>query len=309
MSARDQARALLNGRQVIFALVKTKTADPDLAGLRQFVAWAADQGATHIDIGTLPWRWSWFLPDNSDPYATWCNQSPGLFRLCPPPALAPWIPAEEVAELQRIMRERVELLREYGLKGVVNSIEPLWLPEGVYRAHPRWRGAQCELGRIARRPYFTPNLDEPEVIALYREAMQQFATLLPEIDQFTFMTNDSGGGIAWCPNLYPGMNGPPATRTRDPGQRIAGWLKALQEGAKAAGNAIRINLFSSGLPAELVGSTRVKLPPGLFLNWGNEHGEAWGGAGASLGADIWGASYPALGLGDVGGFLRGLQSV
>jgi len=262
----NEARRLLNGRALTFSLVCPKTSDPDLPGLRAFVAWAAEQGATHLDVGSLPWRRSWFLPDNHDPYASWFNQSLGLFRVCPPPALAPWIPASDAAELGAVLRARLDLCAEYGLKGVINGIEPLWLPEGVYRAHPRWRGAQCELGRIARRPYFTPNLDEPEVLALYRQAMREFARRFPEIEFFTFMTNDSGGGIAWSPNLYPGMNGPPATRGRDPGERIAGWLKALQDGAKESGVNIRINLFSSGLPAELVGSTRAKLAPDLFLN-------------------------------------------
>ena len=305
---KEKAQELLQGRSMIFALNQGKVANPDPDVFRQFVELAVEYGATHIDVGTLPYRYTWFLPDNHDPYAAWCNDRPGVLRVFPPEELHEWVPLEAAQELQEAIAEKLEIMRPYGLKGVAGGVEPLWLPEGVYRAHPRWRGAQCELGRIARRPYFAPSIDEPEVLDLYRRSLRLWAERFPEIDQYTFMSNDSGGGIAWAPNVYPGMNGPVRYRQRDPGQRIAGWLEAMQEGAAEAGCSIRVNLHSSGLPPGLVASTRAKLGSGLFINWGNEHGESWRGAGASLGSGIWGAAHPAEGMANPMAFAGGLQA-
>ena len=45
------------------------------------------------------------------------------------------------------------------------------------------------------------------------------------------------------------MNGPTQWRTRNPGERIAGWLRAMQEGAIREGVEIIVNTNSSGLPS------------------------------------------------------------
>ncbi|OPZ28919.1 MAG: hypothetical protein BWZ02_01140 [Lentisphaerae bacterium ADurb.BinA184] len=306
----DKARARLNGRELVFSLSQGQANRFDVTQWRRFVAMAAEFGATHIEVGWLPFRYgTWFLPDNRDPYASWCNCGLGLFRAFPPPALREWVPLTEARAVQAILRAQVAELRRHGLKGVVNGCEPLWLPEGVYHAHPHWRGAQCELGRIARRPYFAPSIDEPEVLELYRQAMHQLAAGFPEIDQLSFMANDSGSGLSWAPCIYPGMNGPARWRTRDPGERLAHWLEALQDGAAEAGAKVRVNAWSSGLPSAWVAATRARLRPGLFLNWGNHQGESFAGATASLGGGLWDPAYPALGVADPPGFLNGLQQV
>ncbi len=90
----------------------------------------------------------------------------GILRFFPPKALQPWISLESARPLQEIVEAQVAILRRYGLKGTVSGVEPQWLPEAVYQAHPHWRGAQCELGRIAKQPYFAPSIDQPEVLAV-----------------------------------------------------------------------------------------------------------------------------------------------
>jgi len=304
------AKELLNGRQAIFSLSQGQECRFDPEVFRRFVETAVEFGATHVQVGMLPFQYgSWVLPDNSDPYASWCNHAPGLFRVCPPAEIQEWVPLEHARAFQEFLQTELEIMRPFGLKGVCDSVEPMWLPEGVYRAHPRWRGPQCELGRIARRPYFAPAIDEPEVQDLYRRAMREFSERFPEIDQFSFLSNDSGAGLSWAPCLYPGMNGPVRHRTRDGGARIADWLKALQDGAKDAGVDVRFNVMSSGLPPEWVASARARLRPGLFVCHGNNHGERWGVAGAGLSGGVWSVPYPAVGLGDPASFIAGLQGV
>lgn len=305
-----KAKALLNGRQLVFCNALGQSARENREGFKRVVELAAAFGGTHVHVGEIPFRYdNWVLPDNSDPYAAWCNHSPGLLRVCPPAELQAWVSPDHAKRVQDHTRWQLDILQPYGLKGSTYAIEPMWLPEGVYRAHPNWRGAQCELGRIAARPYFAPNLDDAEVLDLYRRAMREYATLFPEVDHYRFMSNDSGGGIAWTPNVYPGINGPTKSRGRDGGERIAGWLKALQEGAAEAGIAMRLNIHSSGFPPELKASARSQCAPGTFVCDGNGHGEVWGGPGASLGGGLWHTAYPAVGMGSVAGFIAGLQGI
>ena len=307
---REKARKLLNGRDLVFALNQGQSCrwEPDVFG--RFVELAAEFGATHIHVGEIPFRYGdWVLPDNVDPYASWCVTSPGILRTCPPEEIQPWVSLEAAQAVRDVIHAQLDIMRPHGLKAVSYAVEPMWLPEGVYRAHPRWRGPQCELGRIACKPYFCPSIDEPEVLDLYRRAMCEYSTLFPEIDQFSFLGNDSGSGLSWTPNIYPGMNGPTRWRLRDGGERVAGWLKALKAGAADAGVSVRFNTGSAGLTPELVASTRAKLEPGLFVNHGNDEGERWGVAGAGLGGGIWSLTYPVPCMGDLPGFVGALQSI
>ncbi len=300
----------LGRREIVFGLSESQSAHSSMEDFRRLVELAVEFGGTHILVGNLPYRpGSWVLPDHEDPYAAWCNTTTSLLRFCPPPEIQPWVSADHAAWCQEFLQGQLEIMRPYGLKGVCNAVEPLWLPEGVYRAHPHWRGAQCELGRIASRPYFAPSIDEPEVLDLYRRAMKEFSALFPEVDAFQFLTNDSGGGVAWTPCIYPGMNGPVEHRLKDGGRRLADWLKALQQGAREAGAEVRFNMFSSGFPPELRASVQEKLPSGLFLSGKNSVGESWGGPSANYGGGLWNAHYPVIGLGDPIAFLKGLQDI
>ncbi len=305
-----KARQLLNGRRLVFCNALGQAAREDREGFKRLVELAAEFGGTHVQVGEIPFRYdNWVLPDNHDPYAAWCNHSPGLLRVCPPPELHEWVSPEHGRQIQDYIRWQLDVMKPYGLKGSTYAVEPMWLPEGVYRAHPAWRGVQCELGRIARRPYFAPNIDDGDVLELYRRAMFAYATLFPEVDHYRFMSNDSGGGIAWTPNVYPGINGPASSRGRDGGARIAGWLKVLQEGAAAAGVTMRLNIHSSGFPPELNASAQAKCVPGTFVQNGNGHAEVLGGPGAGLAGGLWSVLYPAVGLGSIPGFVAGLQGL
>ena len=305
---REKTRELLGKRSLVFSVNQAGAARFDPDRYRGAVEMAAEFGATHMGVGWLPYEYTWYLPDSHDPYASWSNTGLGIFRVFPPEELQEWIPVDEARRLQAIIRAQLDIMRPYGMKGTATGCEPLWLPEGIYRAHPHWRGAQCELGRIARRPYFAPSVDEPEVLALYRKAFKEIAQKFPEIEQFDFMANDSGSGLAWAPTLYPGMNGPAKWRLRDGGERVADWLKAMQDGAADAGVHVRVNSWGHGMTPEMIASARAKLRPGLFVKWGNGR-ESFGGPGAGLSGGLWSAYYPALGLGDPADFISGLQAV
>jgi hypothetical protein len=154
-----------------------------------------------------------------------------------------------------------------------------------------------------------PSIDEPEVLDHYRKAVREVSTQSPEIDQASFMSNDSGAGIAWTPNTYPGTNGPLQWRTRGPGARIAGWLAAVQQGAAEAGVEMRVRLHSSGLLPEIKSVTQKHLEGGQYLNWAGPSVEPWSAGDASLGSGVWGISFPAAGMAEPQSFVAGLQNV
>ncbi|MHB9129577.1 MAG: hypothetical protein ACYDBB_00620 [Armatimonadota bacterium] len=306
-----KTRELLRGRSLLVGgFAQAHITRFDAETFERYVAMAAEFGASHVTVAWAPfWYGSWYLPDNVDPYASWSVGSMGILRFFPPKSLQQWVSLESARRLQDVVEAQMAILRKYGLKGQASGCEPQWLPEEVYQAHPHWRGAQCELGRIARKPYFAPSIDEPEVLDLYREAMGEIARRFPEIDSFSFLGNDSGAGIAWSPCLYPGMNGPTQSRMRDPGERIANWLSAMQEGAAAEGVEIVVNTMSSGLPVGTVAAARAKLTSGQYVNSGNNLNEGRGGPGTGMSGGLWCPFYPVVGLGQPVDFVAGLQSV
>ncbi|MFP4028064.1 MAG: hypothetical protein ACLFWL_09760 [Candidatus Brocadiia bacterium] len=272
----------------------------------EFVSFASRVGATHIGLGGLPFRYDAFLPDNSRPYPNWSQNSLSLFRICPPPALGEFMPDEVIARNQKVLDQRIELLRQQGLKAVFNASEPLYLPEPVFREHPNWRGGQCELGRIATTAYFTPSIDDPEVLELYEEAARLLCERYPEIERFFFWTNDCGAGLQWSTYQYPGVNGPTKYRHRGPGERIAGWLQAIRRGASEAGSDVDINLSTFTFPPAEMEAIRAKFGENLYLKGVNGKGDRFWTAGAGPGASFHGF---LLDLPDPFSYVRGLQKV
>jgi len=307
---KTEAKKLLNGSELIFGINYGQSSRFDREIFTKMIELAVESGATHIKVDALPFKHnSWVLPDNTDPYAAWCNHSASFFRLFPPEELQEWIPAEQAAAAREVMEEKISMIRQYDLKVTAYAVEPVWLPEGVYRAHPRWRGPQCELGRIACRPYFAPSIDEPEVLDLYRRAVKEYCTAFPEVDQFHFLLNDSGAGISWSPNIYPGMNGPTKFRTKDRGTRIAGWLNAVQEGANEAGQSLRLDAHYAGMMTDTAISARKHVKENIYISSRDKNGRSFLNEQANLPGGIWSATYPVPGMSDPLGFIGGLQSI
>ncbi len=130
-----------------------------------------------------------------------------------------------------------------GLRAHVSN-EPFWLPEEVYRTHPAWRGARCDHPRRARHTYYSPCIDNPEVLELYRWAVRKLVSNTG-IDYIEFMSNDSGGGLCWRNGTYVGPNGPVACRERSMSERILGFLDALAAGAQDAGKDIVLSFTAN----------------------------------------------------------------
>jgi len=265
----------------------------DLEGFETLAARAANIGATHVTVSHVPLSlWQWF--DRGDAYPNWTVMNSGILKAVVPPALAEWLPTDEAQRNLELMRSRCEILRKHGLKAHFHGCEPMWLPRAVYEAHPEWRGPHCEQTLISRNSYFSPCIDHPEVLAMYRESTAELLRACPEIEGFSFLTNDSGGGVCWSAWVYPGPNGPTACRDRPMGDRIRGFLGALQDGARDAGGEVEAMISGGFTPAE-VGSVLPALDEGQGFCGRDRNGDgwtAWAGCGGWFGCNV----YPVKGV-------------
>ena len=244
--------------QKIIIDVETRTIEEfKAAALR-----AKAMGATHMTVGHLPRsRWMWEL-DLTDPYLNWCMRHTQLFKLMCPPELEKYLPAHFITQCFNIVKSRCDVLTSLGMKGALFSNEPFWLPEAVYRDHPAWRGARCDHPRRSKHTYYSPCIDNPEVLAMYRNTIKELVYNTC-IDFITFKSNDAGGGICWSSGTYVGPNGPEACRNRSMSDRIIGFLDTLIAGGKDAGVDLTIS-FNANLKFKAA-------EPGVA--------EAWRGAG------------------------------
>ncbi len=290
-------------RQIIFDPTEDPTDRGDNARFRRYAVRAAELGATHVVISRLPLSF-WQLEDPRDPHPEWSSWpvwsmvQPSLFKVAVPPALEPWLPKDEAERNLALLRERGAILRELGLRAGFWGNDPMWLPEGVYEAHPEWRGAQGELLRLARLAYFSPCIDNAEVLAMYRWSMAQVCAAVPEIDYFSVFTNDSAGGVCWS-NSYPGNNGPSACKGRSLAERVSGFLTAIQDGARDAGTVVVANINGFVHYPDL----HLRMAPNQYADSKDAQGRPWV---SGIGSNGWFANhlYPVVGVPKVFSFLE-----
>jgi hypothetical protein len=241
-----------------------------------FAARAAQAGASHVVIteGLPKSFWQWEMMGD-DPYPNWSMLNPSLFKVCPPPELAEWIPREYSQHCLDILVQRTQTLNRLGLKAAFHGGEPAWLPEGVYEAHPSWRGPRVEHPLRARHAYYSPCIDNEEVLRMYRWAAAELCRQVP-VDAFYFLTNDSGNGICWSESLYPGRNGPPTCEHIPIADRVCKFFNTIQAGAADAGRqtTIRIQYGAGVVSRAEVTSIVAKLGPGQAINGLTRNGSA-----------------------------------
>ena len=223
------ARFIIVSAFEVFSYAKTAIELNVQAAIR-----AKSIGATHVIVSRLTRsRWIW-EQDKTDPYPNWLMAHSPLFKLVCPPELEKYLPTDYVDECFSLLCARCEVLKKYGLKGALFSNEPFWLPEAVFRDHPSWRGTRLDHPRRARVPYYSPCVDNPEVLALYEYEMKELCSKTG-IDFFLFKSNDAGGGLCWSSGTYVGPNGPESCRERSMSERVCGFVEALAKGAREGG--------------------------------------------------------------------------
>ena len=253
--------------------IKVSCPTANLEEYRKVAMLAKELGATHLAADQIePSMWQWNL-DRRDPYPNWSIQRPTLFKYIVPKELKAYLPEEYANRNLEMLRKRVEIIKEFGLKTVFSGMEPAYLPEKAYREHPEWRGPRCDHPRRSRKEYYAPCLDNPEMRRIYVDTVAELCRVAP-FESFELMTNDSGGGLCWYPKLYPGMNGPSCCYSVPLATRIVNMLSIFQEGAAKAGlSNVKVNL-SRYFRQEEVRATLPFLKPNQFLMGQNASGKS-----------------------------------
>ncbi|MDD4000426.1 MAG: hypothetical protein PHX62_06005, partial [Bacilli bacterium] len=196
-----------NKSMIIYNVTPINTDVTDLENFEKNVIKAKSLGATHIIVTeVIKDRWFW-EKDLSDPYHNWGMLNSSLFKIILPEELKPWLPVDYVQSNYELVKKRSEILKKHHLKAAAYFCEPFYLPEEVFRAYPSWRGPRCDHPRRAKKTYYSPCMDNPAVLSLYRKAMKKLCEI-SEIEYVYLHTNDCGAGICWSEGLYAGANGP-----------------------------------------------------------------------------------------------------
>lgn len=276
----------------------------ELALFERKAALAKRLGATHVPItdGLPTAQWQ-FLPAG-DPYPAWFIQRPDFFKLFPAAEIAPFVDMDYGRRVATLIEERCKILRRLGLKAHWAANIPQVMPEAFFTAYPQLRGPRVDQPNRSRTARFSMCVDQPETLRLYAEAMKNLLTRCPEIETFSFLTQDSGSGFCWVPALYPGLNGHSDCKDRPMADRISSFLVALKDAAKQAGHDIEINLnpisprqwMIPSFSPEQLDAIVHKLPRGVAVQ-GREgpDGRSFAGLRASD-AYARGAFYPIVGL-------------
>ena len=273
----------------------------DLKFFEKKAALSKELGATHMLVtdGLPPATWEM---NPADPYPMWFVHHASLLTIFPPKELEPFVDGRYAAQTRDILRQRCEVLGKYGLKGVWNANEPAMLPEAFFTAHPELRGPRIDQSNRSRKVYFAPNVDEPEVLRMYRDAMQQLLRTCPEAEEFHWVTTDAGSGFDWAPSLYPGINGNTNYKERPLSDRVAGFLVNAQKAARDAGHEVEINVvpieprpwMTPTFSPDVLENTVRKLPRGLAVE-GREGPDGRRFAAVATEGSA-GAFYPIVGI-------------
>lgn len=275
----------------------------NLAAFEHKATLAKELGATHLLIteNLPPATWQFDVPD--DPYPAWFIQRPDLLKLFPPAEVQPFVDRDYAKRVVAMLEDRSKILRKLGLKGAWASNIPQVLPEAFFTAYPHLRGPRVDQPNRARVARFSMCVDQPDTLRLYAEAMKALLTRLPEVDSFSFLTQDSGSGFCWVPSLYPGLNGHSDCKTRPMEERISGFLLTLHHAGQELGHSIEISLSPISprqwmLPSfspEQLNAIVKRLPRGVAVS-GREGPDGRNYAGFSAAGYGGGAFFPVVGL-------------
>jgi hypothetical protein len=276
----------------------------NLANFEKKAALAKELGATHVLIteNLPPATWEFQPPD--DPYPAWYILRPDLMKIFPPKEVQPYINLDYTRRVAHLLEERSKILHRLGLKGHWASNIPQVLPEAFFTAYPQLRGPRVDQPNRSRIARFSMCVDQPETLRLYREAMKSLLEHCPDVETFSFLTQDSGSGFCWVPALYPGINGHSDCKDRPMDERIASFLIALQDAARQSGHTIEISLnpitprqwMIPSFSPEQLNAIVHRLPRGLAVK-GREGPDGRPYDGFTAEAYVHGGFFPVVGIG------------
>ena len=245
----------------------------DLADFDRRAKMSRDLGATEMVVtdGLPIARWE---EDPDDPYPAWFAHHATLFKMFPPQAVRPFVDGAYAARVRNVVARRCQILAKYDLKAIWSANEPGVLPEAFFAAHPDYRGPRIDQVTRSRKTYFAPNVANPEVLAMYREATTDLLSVCPQLETFLWVTTDAGSGFDWAPGLYPGANGASENRDQPLADRVVRFMTNIQQAAAQSGHRVRIEInqipprpwMIATFGPDVLENIQRQLPAGLAVN-------------------------------------------
>jgi len=212
----------------------------DPAILDRNAASAKRRGFDVIGLSCLAEHTQDQIGDGSDSWVKFTAGCPGIMKLVETDLVNGVLSRAHIEKNAALITEQSSVVARHGMRGAIGLLEPMWLPGWFYKEHPGIRGARCDNPCLSLARYYSPCVDNPEVLAHYRQAVRKLLELAPALGVIYIGTNDSGAGICWCSGLYPGPNGNAQCQNIPMGTRVGKWLSAMLAGAKDAGKTIEI---------------------------------------------------------------------
>jgi hypothetical protein len=278
----------------------------DINDFEDFATRAKKSGATHINLSNedLPFS-KWEYDVENDPYPSWVITNIGLLKIATPDALKKYLPQGYAESVLRLLEERCKILRKHGLKATLKTFEPQMLPEKVYEDHPLWRGPRVDHPSRSRAARWAPDIDNPEVLQLYKEAFEILLKRCPEIEMLSLTTNDSGTGLSWSGGLYSGATGNTFNKYRRTDERIFSFFSAFKEVSKSMGSNVELDF--SGTREDFPEKIAEGLKEGMAIE--NLEGPDGRPFKSEVGfvMDYYQVLYPVVGIPDPVEFLEELE--
>jgi len=273
-------------------VVRTIVSDiDDFSAVAEQAARLKKYGRVEMTISGLAEKARYEMPEGGNAWHEYASHNPALHKFFPHPEIAPFIPAEYVEKNRRALDARLKILRDLDMGACFWAGEPAFLPEEFFRANPHLRGPRVDHPRRSRHEVFAPCIDHPDNLEMWSWMMAELVKHVPQLGTFSFKTNDAGSGICWADWLYSGPNGPAACRNRSTGERVAGFMQALRDGANRAGGEVQIFMTPQFRPGEIK-EIMLLLPEGCHLEGRRRTDDSI----ASVGCSMLNACYPVKGI-------------
>ncbi|WP_290797471.1 hypothetical protein [Flavihumibacter sp. UBA7668] len=227
----------------------------------------APYGKVLVNVSSLADKSFHEIPSKGSSWHEYASSNPTPYKFFPSKEIAPFIPADFVQKNRTLLLEKVRLLRSAGLEASFMGYEPNFLPDDFFAAHPQLMGPRVDHPRRSTQKAFAPCVHQAKTREMYAGMMEELLKKAPEIQAFTFKTNDAGAGMCWAEYLYNGPNGPSACRRSGIGETMRLLLSAYQDGARRLGRKLAIYVDESNsnfLPHEKA-DIQSKLPADCYF--------------------------------------------
>lgn len=239
----------------------------DLKAYEAICREAAELGATYVTCGGLaePTQSQW--DDPKDSYCRYFVNTPSVFKFAESGVVKGVYSADHLRKNAELLAAKSRILRKYGLKGLWNGQESMWLPESFFQQHPTLRGPRIDHPARSLHKRYAPCIDQPEILDAYAGAVRRICEIAPAVAAFEFYTNDAGSGFCWCEFLYSGQNGPKGCRKVPMGKRVGNFLAAFVRGGKAAGRKVKVLMRPKHFSDMETRDYLEHLPEGAGMNY------------------------------------------